>query len=730
MFSRGKMLLFALVSSLPVLLRGQSICVPAASVPLVRSEGITERIGDIVLSCSGLPSRSLTANFTVALNTNVTNLISSGNSLNGIVFTIDSGTGPQPVLVQPLLSGQNAIFFNGVNVPFSAQGAAILRVAGIRANATPGTPISANLAVTGADFELTQSQLAVGIPQRGLYAGYSPALVCAQNGSPLPAAINFANLIADGTTFASTRITEGFADAFQPLSGFANFNAQTGERFIAQYSGFPAGSRLFVPDVVAGSDALQPTAGGDFELPASGGSYAPSLSGSLLLARVSGANQNGAGGATVYVPGAIGSPAVNFTSVSELSIVNGSAYAVYEVVDANPTIIETAQFPTFLGLTPDGSRPASQTSETVTFAPVSTTTTASSSAPVPRFVGVTPPPDCTILGDCTSIFGQLSVSTEPIPFNGIAGGATTGTYFYLTNTGGGLMQWAASVSSGAPWLTLDPYQGVNNTGVRVYAAPGNLTPGSYAASITINAGIAGSATIPVNFTVAAATPAPLPGPSITSVLNAASLAAVPAVPGSLTTIMGSGFSGKSLSATFDGEAAAILFSNDSQINLLVPADLASKELDAVGGDRQRIEQRGACGFPGSVRAGNFRGRNPQSGFYGEQREQRGPGGQRHRDMGHRIIGRWHDHRQHRRTRYRRSILCRTGTGVGWRAAGESGGSWRSDGDDDASLRLRRRQWIAGVQYSSAAYCEVRTRSAAAEKSAPVNTVRMPEAIPA
>ena len=208
-------------------------------------------------------------------------------------------------------------------------------------------------------------------------------------------------------------------------------------------------------------------------------------------------------------------------------------------------------------------------------------TTASSSEPVPRFLALTPLPDCTILGDCTSVFGQLSVATEPILLNGIAGGPTTGTYFYLTNTGGGLMQWTASVSSGASlqapgWLTLDPYQGVNNTGVRVYAAPASLTPGNYGASITINAGVAGSATIPVNFTVIPVTTAAPPGPSITAVLNAASLVAVPAVAGSLSTIMGSGFSGKNLSATFDGEAATILFSNDTQINLLVPPDLASK----------------------------------------------------------------------------------------------------------------------------------------------------------
>ncbi len=46
-----------------------------------------------------------------------------------------------------------------------------------------------------------------------------------------------------------------------------NLNADTGTRIIVQYSGFPAGAQLFVPTVVAGSDATQPTAGGDLGCP-------------------------------------------------------------------------------------------------------------------------------------------------------------------------------------------------------------------------------------------------------------------------------------------------------------------------------------------------------------------------------------------------------------------------------------------------------------------------------
>src|SRR5579863_311270 len=308
-----------------------NFCVTSAVPPIVRAEGLAERIGDILYTCSGVPNRMLAANFTVALNTNISNRIATGSTLSGIVFTVDSGSGPQPVLAQPLLVSQNTLVFNGVPFGFSAQGTAALRIAGIRANAS-GVPVNsqiiASLAVNAAGLLLASSQPIVARPERGLYAGYSSALVCAQNGSPLPTVISFTSLIQANTSLSSIRVTEGFADALGPRSADANFNADSGERILVVYSGFPQDARLFVPDAVAGSDAVQPTAGGDFELPASGGAYAPSPMGSLLLARVAGASATGAGGTPVFLPGAIGSGTVTFDSVSELSIVNGSAFVV------------------------------------------------------------------------------------------------------------------------------------------------------------------------------------------------------------------------------------------------------------------------------------------------------------------------------------------------------------------------------------------------------------------
>ena len=450
-------------------------------------------------------------------------------------------------------------------------------MADIRVNASQvgvNGEIIATLGSSGSIL-ITQSQLVVGVAETSLYDGFSADLICAQTGSPLPSSIGFGNLIQDGTAFTSTRVTEGFSGAFSPKSAAANLNADTGTRFIVRYSGFPQAARLFVPNVVAGSDAIHPTAGGDFGLPESGGAYAPSTNGSLLLSLVSGADSTGAGGSLVYTPGAIGSGTVAFDAVTQLTLVNGAAYAVYEVVDANQFTVESAQFPTFLGLAPNVVQTAVQTSENVTYAPVSTVTTASTNAPIPRFLAITPLSDCSIIGDCgASYYPQLNVTTTSLQFSLAAGGPNQVQGLPVLNGGAGVLYWSATVTyvSGGGWLTISPSSGMNNGSIEVYANPGTLGPGTYQATITITGAQGGSVAVPVTLTI---TPATAPGPAITSVVNAATFAQAPVVPGSLATIMGSALTGKTVSASFNGLPATISFSSATQINLLVPAALAS-----------------------------------------------------------------------------------------------------------------------------------------------------------
>ncbi|HLG97641.1 MAG TPA: IPT/TIG domain-containing protein [Bryobacteraceae bacterium] len=564
-------------------------CTAAAQPPLVRQEGLTERTGDIVLTCSGgTPNLQVTGNLTLFLSVNITNRVAPGtNRVTDVVFTADNGSGPQAVTTPGILSGPATLVYNGASFTLSSTGSVVLRIANVRANANQMSEVSGgHIGVflsfsSAAPVGFTGNQLTVATPQTGLYVGFSSKILCSQAGSPLAAnPFSFASFITAGSVYNSTRITEGFADSFQPRSGVQGLNADTGTRFIVTYSGFPAGARLFVPSVVAGSDAVQPTAGGDFGPPPSGGKFAPASNnsnGSLLLSLVQYADPTGAGGMPLYMPGAPGSGTVSFDAVSEIPLTGGAGFAVYEVVDADPFIAESAQFPTFLALAPF-SGASVDTSENVTFAPTSSVGTASSNAPIPRFAASTPPADCSLVGDCgASYFPMLRVLESSVNVTAQAGSNPQAAFVIIQNASSGVLRWNAGITyqSGSGWVTLVQNSGINNSGIQLIVKPGSLSPGTYQATLTIDAGpIAGSRQIPVTLNITAAA---TPSPTVTSALNAATLTSGPLAPGSLATIMGSRFSGSNLSVTFDGALATILFSNDAQINLLVPDALASKK---------------------------------------------------------------------------------------------------------------------------------------------------------
>jgi uncharacterized protein (TIGR03437 family) len=578
-----------LISSAFDLANAQTIltCNSTSVPPIVHAEGIAERIGDIVLNCSGgMPAAQVTGNLSIFLTVNITNRV-AGSNVTDVAFMIDSGSGPRPVNVPGTLTGLSSLVFNGVSFTLSPTGSAILRIANIRADANQLTPLANNSIQAFIGFNsstlisLTGTQLAVAKPQPGLYGSFSSKIICEIYGSPLPANPNsLAGLLASNAVFASTRVTEGFADAFTPKSAWQGLNADTGVRIMVSYSGFPAGAQLFVPDVVAGSDAIQATAGGDFGVPASGGKYAPGGNGSLLLARVQSADANGAGGTVVYTPGAPGSAAVSFDSMNLVPLTNGTGSVVYEVVDANPSVQESAQFPTFLGLAPITNAEAISTSANISFAPLSTAMTGSAQAPIPRFVAMPVPPDCSIVGDCGAKYlPHLLVEESSLQYTAPAGSNFQVNYIQVENSAGGVMQWTATVKylSGSGWLRISPASGVNDSTIRVDALPGNLTPGTYQAILTIDTGpLAGSKDVPITLVITAAAPPPVPTPTVASIVNGATFATGSLAPGSIATLMGSRFSGGTLAVTFDGLPAQVLFSNDTQINVVVPVALQSK----------------------------------------------------------------------------------------------------------------------------------------------------------
>jgi len=343
---------------------------------------------------------------------------------------------------------------------------------------------------------------------------------------------------------------------------------------------------LYLPDFVAGSDAAVPSIAGDLGGTAAIGQYVPG-SHTLLLARVQGADGTGAGGQAMYLPA--GSGAIALNSASPVSLSNGAGYAVYEVIDANPLTQRSVQFPTFIGIS--NITAAATAQETVALAPVSTVFTASLTAPVPRFAAVTPASDCSLVGDCgANYFPKLSVSTAPMQIQAYAGGGpmiSNPGYAPIRNSGGGVLGYTITInyqSGGTGWLKLWD----NPNSVEVTAITTNLQAGTYAANIVVDGGSAGSATIPLTLTVVPVpppttmptgptTPTAPSGPTVTvsSVVNAATFNATPLVAGSLGTVLGTGFAGSNVSVTFDGIAAALLYTGATQINLQVPASLGS-----------------------------------------------------------------------------------------------------------------------------------------------------------
>ena len=547
--------LFALAGS-ATFAQSQPACVTSGVPVQVRAEGLTERIGDILLQCSGYNAGAvLSGNLTIFLPVNITNRVDANNQTQDAVLFVNYGSGFVPTGIAGLVAS-GSMAFNGISFTVPPSGNLSLKISNVRA--AVGAVASVTAYISSSSVPISQSQVVVAYPRTSLFA-----------------TLYGADVPCTGSALASTTSLSVL---------FAAAGDDTGTRFLIGYSGFPASAHVYIPDMVAGSSALVPTAGGDLGVTQAVGQYVPG-SGTSLLVRVPYADATGAGGYPLSAPSGIGP--VLLDSMSEVPLTNGAGWAVYEVADTNPAVLESAQFPAFISV--PGATAAAVGQERLSYAPVSSVMSASMTAPVPRFSAGTgiPPSDCTVLNDCQAgYFPKLSIDPTYVQLAAIAGGAMTNGpgYIPVQNSGGGIMNWTAIVSytTGSGWLTLDYTSGQNSGSVRVWpTVPVSLAAGTYQARIIIDAGpLAGNATIPVTLTVQAAPvlpPAPTP-PVVTvaAVVNAANFAVTPLVPGSLSTLFGANLSGKNVSVTFDGSAAILLYVGATQINLQVPASLGSK----------------------------------------------------------------------------------------------------------------------------------------------------------
>lgn len=543
-------------------------------------------MGQISLTCTGGTAGSqVAADLFLTLPTNITNrLAADGLTLQNLNVAITGATGTPSISPAQLASSSSAQIQFLYTIPNPSSDPVTITISGVLAavaNVTGGTGISfVSGGIGGVGLQITGSQnpngqnVTLAAPQPTLFESViNNGIPCA--GSPTPATLDFPTLISTGTISSSVRMTEGFTSSFQPRTALDNGLADTGVRILLKISGYGSGTTVYVPDAIVGIDGALPTSAGAFGTTISSGTYAGAGSSQLLLARVNGADATGNGGTPVFsTPPAV---QTDYTSVTQLQLTNGAGYAVYEVMDSNPALTESAQIPVFVAAPVNACTTTAQATLAATVAPVSSVTVATQTDPIPRFIATTPATDCQIHQDCSAnYFPQLQVNTNPISLTGASLGSVQRASLQIVNSGGGELTFSTSIaytSGTGGWLSIVPSSGVANSPVTLIADPSALQPGTYTANVTVqntgmvNPGTTGSATIPVTFTVGQ------PGVTIQGIVNSANFLVQPVVPGSYVSLFGVDLNGKNVQVMFNGLPGTVSYDSATQINVLMPSAL-------------------------------------------------------------------------------------------------------------------------------------------------------------
>ena len=563
--------------TLPAQVVPQITCDATADPLQFRSEGLTEPLGDVVLTCAGPSNGTVSASFILSLTHPVTNRLVSEQFVDAQII-VGTTTGQRVLTSTALLVNPRVLSFESFSFTMPSNGLTSFQFKGIRIAGDPNSnaPAQVRFSTSGqTSIGIRNNPVTAGVPLRGLYAsGTSARIVC--TGSNLPEEITYANLITSGVRFATTRITEGFPAAFVPRPD----PVSPGTRVMIRYDGLPNKARLYVPDFIAGSSSTDPTSAGDLGLLASGGSYGASARGGmLLLARVLNADQNGFGG-DPRLPQSIA-----FNTVAEVALREGSGVAVFEVLDSNGGAFENAQIPTFIALPRDSGQDGAVATARVSFAPLSNILQASPSAAIPRFRDIAPPLDCSLAGDCrANYFPRLTVDAPPLEYDVTATPGFYQKFLRVLNENSGLMNWTAKIEykKGEGWLKIFPEAGVNNASLNLTAFPEKLTPGIYEATLTIDAGaLAGVRVLPIRVNIQGPVPPPAGvSPQIRLVSSYLNEQAVTLVAGSLASIRGTRLLGQDVKVSFDGFPAEVLASttveNEQKLDIVVPAGLGNQ----------------------------------------------------------------------------------------------------------------------------------------------------------
>ncbi|HXK02738.1 MAG TPA: hypothetical protein VMS37_10070 [Verrucomicrobiae bacterium] len=333
-----------------------------------------------------------------------------------------------PNVYQGIVSG-NAITFFGV--PFLApttSGSRVLRITNARVNATQlsggsaagATPVIASISISGAtSLSISNATPTVGFVQGGLTASASSASNQNQCATQTKTSINTLTFTENFPTAFKTRVfaQTNVSYAGQGIPGSSGlltqnipgsiYNSESnfvygvsstqtagladfGTRLRATFNNVPAGVRLFVSTVNVNNNASPIAA------PAIvGGNVQTQVYAQLVSSETIADGNAGTSGFFPAVTATDNGPNGGNVPIAEIQVVNGSASAVWEVVNTNPNANESVKFAvytTYISNVGQNSPPPGTATVNLSFAPAPPTFSASSGAAasstltIPRFI--------------------------------------------------------------------------------------------------------------------------------------------------------------------------------------------------------------------------------------------------------------------------------------------------------------------------------------------------------
>jgi hypothetical protein len=542
-----------------------SCAVNTASTPTLRSEGITEQIGDIVIICSGgaaiTPGAPAPAvNITVSLTSQVTSRLLNASSVSEALLLIDdpntsptadtsllpgfggnagfipcpnpgatqngcAGPGAPPqnrtveaslvgnggvpfqVGVQPaagpapgtaawntfqgVVSGNQVTFYGVPVVPPGTTANRTFRITNVRVNASGigGGSASGALPVQASILTSNPSALPISNPtpivafvQQSLSTSVTGPNTLAQCTSAClsqAAVLSFKELFASafktrvdptvpnlsvptggGLGQAASTLQNVPGTIYSGESGFTLANssvavggpngaiglADNGTRFTAVFNNIPAGARVFVS--LFGVTVTNGVVTGDNE---TGNSVAQAITSDAI------ADGNGTIPAATAATITCSNPGTKIPVVEITPTSGSTATASWESVTNSPTAIDTYQFGVFITYTasPGTNSPAAGTATAnLRYGPASTVTTASSSAPEPRFLDTSTAKNAIAIGICRTVLLFPFVTNQAGFDTGIALANTSTDPFGTTPQAGTCqLNWYGAAAPATPTTT-------------------------------------------------------------------------------------------------------------------------------------------------------------------------------------------------------------------------------------------------------------------------------------